>query len=324
MLGYTFVALGVVIDLGQYYFIWHVPLPWWWQGNSALFEVGMCVILYLTVLYIEFVPFVVGHFKGKVKIGWFLDWLNKPIEWLLWILDATVVRVMWIFLIAGVVLSCAHQSSLGTVMALMPTKLHPLWWSRALPAFFLASAIAVGFPMVMFEGMIEARSFKMKPEMHIYSRLARYTPWLIGFYILIRFIDLTMRGAWGYIAEGSLQSTMFIIEMLIFITAFAMFAMPKVRANPRPLFVACCFMILGVVLNRVDTYLIGYTPLFMQTRYYPAIGELAVTAGLVCTLILIYRFIVIYVPILPAEHAIPHEHPPEPDPAPAPAGGGGQ
>jgi Ni/Fe-hydrogenase subunit HybB-like protein len=322
MLGYTFVALGVVVDLGQYYYIWHVPLPWWWQGNSALFEVGMCVILYLTVLYIEFVPIIVEHFKGKVNFPAFIDWLNKPVEWVLWALDVTIVRIMWIFLIAGVVLSCAHQSSLGTVMALMPTKLHPLWWSRALPAFFLASAIAVGFPMVMFEGFIEARSFKLRPEMHIYKRLARYTPWLIGFYLLMRFADLTARGAWGYIIEGSLQSNMFIVEILIFLIALVMFASPNVRANPRPLFIACCFAILGVIVNRVDTYLIGYTPLFMDQRYYPAIGEIFVTAGLVSTLILIYRFLVIYVPILPTEHK--PSAPPEPVPVPAPAGGGGR
>ncbi len=315
MLGYTFVALGVVVDLGKYYNIWHVIFPPWWQGNSALFEVGMCVILYLTVLYIEFVPFVVKHFRGKVMIGWFLDWLNKPIEWILWLLDMTVVKVMWIFVIAGVVLSCAHQSSLGTVMALVPTKLHPLFWSRALPAFFLASAIAVGFPMVMFEGLIEARSFKMKPEMHIYKRLARYTPWLIGFYLTIRFGDLIVRGKLGLIFEGSLQSNMFIIEILMFVAALVMFSMKKFREDPIKLFVACCTMIVAVVLNRVDTYVIGYTPLFMEKRYVPALGEVAVTIGLVCTLILIYRFVVCYVPILPKEHK---EH------EPASAGGGGQ
>ncbi len=323
MLGYTFVAFGVVVDLGQYYFIWHVPLPWWWQGNSALFEVGMCVVLYLTVLYIEFVPFVVEHFKGKVNFPGMLDFVNKPIEWVLWALDVTVVRGMWIFLILGVVLSCAHQSSLGTVMALVPTKLHPLWWSRALPAFFLASAIAVGFPMVMFEGLIEARSFKLKPEMHIYKRLARYTPWLIGFYLLIRWIDLTVRGVWGYVGEGSLQSNMFIVEQLLFIIALVLFASPKVRSNPRSLFVACCFMIVSIVVNRVDTYLIGYTPLFMEQRYVPAIGEILITAGLVSTLILIYRFVVIYIPILPTEHEIAPPSVPDPGLAPAGATAGG-
>jgi len=324
MLGYTFVALAVVVDLGQWYYIWHVPLPWWWQGNSALFEVGMCVVLYLITLYVEFVPFIVEEFMGKVNFPGMLEWLNKPLEWLLWALDITIVRGMWFFLILGVVLSCAHQSSLGTVMALMPFKLHHLWWTRMLPAFFLASAIAVGFPMVMFEGLIEARSFKLKPEMHIYRKLARYTPWLIGFYLLLRFGDLTVRGVWSLVGEGSLQSHMFIIEIALFLIAFILFAIPKIRGNPRTLFVACCIMIVSVILNRVDTYLIGYTPPFMEARYYPAIGELFATAGLVCTLILIYRFLVIYIPILPTAHEASHPPGHVPAAAPASAGGGGQ
>ena len=324
MLGYTFVALAVVVDLGQWYYIWHVPLPWWWQGNSALFEVGMCFVLYLATLYIEFVPFIVEHFMGKINFRGMLEWVNKPLEWFLWALDMTVVRGIWFFLILGVVLSCAHQSSLGTVMALMPYKLHHLWWTRMLPAFFLASAIAVGFPMVMFEGLIEARSFKLKPEMHIYKRLARYTPWLIGFYLLLRFGDLTVRGVWSLVGEGSLQSHMFIIEISLFIIAFILFATRKIRENPRTLFVACCVMIISVILNRVDTYLIGYTPPFMEVRYYPAIGELFATAGLVSTLILVYRFLVLYVPILPAAYEPAHAPAHVPVTAPASAGGGGQ
>src|SRR5512136_3166905 len=54
MLGYTFVALGVFSDIGRWYFIWH-PLIMW-NGSSVLFEVGMCVMIYMAVLYIEFIP----------------------------------------------------------------------------------------------------------------------------------------------------------------------------------------------------------------------------------------------------------------------------
>jgi Ni/Fe-hydrogenase subunit HybB-like protein len=97
-----------------------------------------------------------------------------------------------------------------------------------------------------------------------------------------------------------------------------------VRANVKPLFVACCTMIVAVVFNRVCTYIIGYTPPFMVNRYYPAPGEVLVTAGLVSTLILIYRFVVVYVPILPREHEEHHSTAMEPVPVPAaPAESGG-
>jgi len=56
MLGYTFAVIGLLADLGRYYNVWHPMLPSMWQGDSVLFEVGICVIIYLSVLYIESCP----------------------------------------------------------------------------------------------------------------------------------------------------------------------------------------------------------------------------------------------------------------------------
>src|SRR5690606_9720406 len=143
MLGYTFVAFGVFVDIGRWYFIWH-PLIMW-NGNSALFEVGICVMIYLTVLYIEFLPVVTERFMGKVNLKGFLSFLNKPIEKLLFILDKGLSKTIFIFIILGVVLSTLHQSSLGTLMVIAGEKMHPLWQTPVLPLLFLLSAIAVGF-----------------------------------------------------------------------------------------------------------------------------------------------------------------------------------
>ena len=49
MLGYTFVVLGLLVDIGRY---WNITSPLYnWNGNSVLFEVAMCVMIYLNVLY---------------------------------------------------------------------------------------------------------------------------------------------------------------------------------------------------------------------------------------------------------------------------------
>ncbi|HPA82947.1 MAG TPA: polysulfide reductase NrfD, partial [Thermoanaerobaculales bacterium] len=45
MLGYTFVVIGLLADLGRYYNVWHPMLPSMWQGDSVLFEVGICVMI---------------------------------------------------------------------------------------------------------------------------------------------------------------------------------------------------------------------------------------------------------------------------------------
>ena len=83
MLGYTFVVIGLLADLGRYYNVWHPMLPPMWQGNSVLFEVGMCVMVYLTVLYVEFMPILVERFKGKVNLPGMLAKLNGASERLL-------------------------------------------------------------------------------------------------------------------------------------------------------------------------------------------------------------------------------------------------
>ncbi|MCK7523449.1 MAG: polysulfide reductase NrfD [Ignavibacteriales bacterium] len=165
MLGYTFVAIGVFVDIGRWYFIWH-PLIMW-NGNSALFEVGICVMIYVTVLYIEFLPVVTERFIGKVNLPGFLSGLNKIVDKFLRLLDKGLSKTMFIFIIAGVVLSSLHQSSLGTLMVIAGPKMHPLWQTPILPLLFLLSAISVGFPMVIFESLIASRSLGLKPEMHI-------------------------------------------------------------------------------------------------------------------------------------------------------------
>ena len=162
MLGYTFVVIGLLADLGRYYNVWHPMLPSMWQGNSVLFEVGICVMIYLTVLYIEFVPIVVERFTGPGRPARAAAALQPPrLEGLLALADRFLGRFISLFIIAGVVLSCLHQSSLGTLMLIAPTKMHPLWYTPISPLLFLLSAIAVGFPMVIFESLLAARSFRL-------------------------------------------------------------------------------------------------------------------------------------------------------------------
>ncbi|HNC50424.1 MAG TPA: polysulfide reductase NrfD, partial [bacterium] len=121
MLGYTFVAMGVCIDIGRYYYIWH-PLIMW-NGTSALFEVGMCVMIYMSVLYIEFLPIVTERFIGRVALTGILKALNKPLDRFLRLLDRGLSKSMFVFIIMGVVLSTLHQSSLGTLMVIAGAKM---------------------------------------------------------------------------------------------------------------------------------------------------------------------------------------------------------
>lgn len=297
LLGYTFVALSVAIDLGRWYSIWH-PLIFW-NGNSVLFEVGICVMIYVSVLYIEFLPIVTKKFIGNVRFKGMLAKLNSPVDKLLRILDRGLDKTMFIFIIAGVVLSCLHQSSLGTLMVIAGPKMHPLWQTPILPLLFLISAICVGFPMVIMESLIASRSFKLKPEMHVLSKLGSYIGPMLGIYLAFKVIDILIREAFVYLMVLSTESVMFSIEIIFgIILPMRLFFSKVVRESPLGIFIASMLVILGVVLNRLNNFIVAYNPPYATTSYFPSIGEISVTLGFVCIEVLMYRLIVKYFPII--------------------------
>jgi Ni/Fe-hydrogenase subunit HybB-like protein len=297
MLGYTFVAIGVFSDIGRWYFIWH-PLIMW-NGSSALFEVGMCVMIYMSVLYVEFLPILCERFIGRVNLPGLLRRFNRPVNVLLRVLDRTLERTMFIFIIAGVVLSTLHQSSLGTLMVIAGSKMHPLWYSPIAPLLFLLSAISVGFPMVIVESMIASRSFKMPPEMDVLSKLARLMTPLLGVYLAFKIGDLVIREAFVHLTTWSTASVLYTVEVVGgVIIPLRMLLSPTVRKSPPLLFTAALLVVLGVLLSRINTFITAYTPPYATHSYFPSFGEISVTIGFMSLLMLAYRFVVLNFPVI--------------------------
>ena len=297
MLGYTFVAFGVVIDIGRWYYIWHPMIMW--NGNSPLFEVGMCVMIYVTVLYIEFLPLVTERFMGRVHLKGLLSFLNRPLERFLAVLDRALGKTMFIFIIAGIVLSTLHQSSLGTLMIIAGPKMHPLWQTPVLPLLFLLSAVGVGFPMVIFESLLASRSFGLKPEMNILSKLGGMIAPLLGIYLAFKIGDMVIRETFVYLTKPTFQSIMFMVEVLVgVVIPLRMFLSRTVLKSPLWLFVASSLVIFGVLLNRINTFIVAYTPPYSVAPYFPSIGELSVTIGFVSLLVLVYRAAVLIFPVI--------------------------
>jgi Ni/Fe-hydrogenase subunit HybB-like protein len=297
MLGYTFVAFGVVTDIGRWYYVWH-PLIMW-NGSSALFEVGMCVMIYLSVLYIEFLPIVTERFIGRVNLPGFLSALNKVIDSLLRLLDRTLNKFMFVFIIAGVVLSCLHQSSLGTLMIIAGEKMHPLWQTPVLPLLFLLSAFSVGFPMVIMESLTASKSFGLKPEKDVLTSLSRFVGPILGVYLAAKIGDMFIRESFVYLTELNLASIMFTVEIVVgVVIPLRMFLSSAVRQSTTGLYIASMLVILGVVLNRFNNFVVAYNPPYTETSYFPSIGEISVTLGFVALEILLYRAFVMIFPII--------------------------
>ncbi len=303
-LGYTFVALSVAIDLGRYYYIWH-PLIMW-NGNSVLFEVGICVMIYLTVLYIEFLPIVTERFIGRVNLPGILSKLNNITDRLLKALDRGLEKTMFIFIIAGVVLSCLHQSSLGTLMVIAGPKMHPLWQTPILPLLFLISAIAVGFPMVIFESLITSKSFKLKPETPILSSLGSMVAPMLGIYLAFKIGDMVIRETFVYLTEFSTASVMFVLEVVLgVVIPLRIFLSPKFSKLPIGLFIGSALVILGVLLNRINNFIVAYTPPNEFVTYFPSIVEIAVTLVFVALEILLFRAAIMVFPIVSVPQPAP-------------------
>lgn len=276
-LGYTLVILALLVDLGQPWYIWHIIINW--NVHSPLFEVGMCVMTYTIVLALEFSPTV---FEGLNKS-------NLPvIRRINWRVPWKVIRAIQIpLIIAGVVLSTLHQSSLGSMLLMMPTTLDALWYTPILPILFLVSAIAVGPAMVIFESTLSTRVFGHKLEMDVLSGLARGIPYILGIYLLLKIIELMTAGEIGLIFTAYPQNLLWWGEIIIgVITPIVLFSIPEIRQSRNAVFWTSILVIGGLMLNRFNVSLLALDirPGYM---YFPHWMEIAVSVGLVADALLV-------------------------------------
>lgn len=281
-LGYLLVIFALLYDLGRPDRIWHAIVMW--NPSSVMFEVAWCVMLYTTVLALEFSPILFE------KLGW-----ERPLRF---------VRAITIpLVIVGVLLSTLHQSSLGSLYLIVPEKLHPLWYSSLLPVFFFVSAIGVGCAMVIFESFMSSRAFKREIEMPLLSQLGRVLVVILMIYTIMKLQDLADRRAWAYVVTPNLESMLYWAEMgLGVLLPMILLAIPKVRLHATGLFSAALLVVLGFVLNRMNVSITGMEG-WAQAGYFPSWMEIAVTTMIVALGITGFALAARYLPVFPpAEH----------------------
>jgi c(7)-type cytochrome triheme protein len=279
-LGYSLVIIGLLFDLGRPYNVWH-PLIMW-NPHSVMFEVGWCVTLYSTVLALEFSPLVLE------KLAW-----SRPYK----IVKALTVPLV----IAGVLLSTLHQSSLGTLYLIVPHKLHPLWYSPLLPLFFFVSAIALGCTMVIFESYLSLRAFRKGIEFHLLNKLGLVAAVTLLLYLVIKLIDMQSRGILGLAFQPTYEGRMFLAEMLLGVVApMIMLSISRIRNNQFGLFISSLMVVLGFVMNRINVAITGMDR-SSGVNYFPSWAELAITASIVAAGFLLFGLAVKYLEVFPRE-----------------------
>ena len=291
LLGYLLVIGGLMVDLGRPYNVWR-PLVHW-QHHSVMWEVGLCVASYTTVLFIEFLPVILerlNQFKGITK-----QLPTVPFYQLL-------KKISIVFIILGVILSTLHQSSLGSLWVLVPTKLSPLWYSLYLPVFFWLSAVAVGLAMTIVESILSSRAFKRGLELDLLADLAKAAAIVLAIYLVTRGVDLGVRGAWPLLFEPTLQTSAFWAEVgLGVIAPLILFSIRPLRYKPAILFSSALLIIIfGVALNRLNVSWIGLMP-YAGNIYFPSWMEITITLTLISLGIVAFGLTAKYLPVFPKE-----------------------
>ncbi len=264
--GYLLVGLGIMFDIGLPWRIWH-PLVMW-NPDSVLFEISWCVMIYTGVLGVDVL------IMGLEKLG--------KDRWVGLLRSVYVVLV-----VAGLILSTLHQSSLGALFLLMPEKMSDLWATRALGPLFYASAVVCGLSVAILESILSARAYRRKPELDLLASLAKGLAAVLLVYFAMKVTDLYARGVTVWQLDRP--------HVMLWIELFGMVALPgallgfypEVRRSERGLLWCAGVAAFGVVFNRFNVTMTAFSG-YSDFTYFPSLGEIAVTVGFIVLGILVF------------------------------------
>jgi Ni/Fe-hydrogenase subunit HybB-like protein len=276
LLGYSSVLVILLFDLGRwdrFYNVFLHPNP-----SSALLEVSWCIAAYSTILFYELSPVLLERSRWRR----FLPVIKKY----------TIPIV-----IAGVTLSTMHQSSLGTMFVIMSPRLHPLWYSMLLPVFFLISSFAAGISLVIAGATISYWMFGRSLKKKVIAQLGWFLPWILGFYLVLKFGELLITNELELPFEGGLYSTLFWLEIIVgAVIPIILFALKQVRFSRAASLFGALLIIAGTILNRFDVTWFAMKPVNGET-YSPHWMEIAILLGVVAGIVIVYSLVARYFPV---------------------------
>lgn len=287
-LGYSMGGFAIFLDTGRWWNSWAVFWPEYVQMNSVMWEVAVCITLYIGVMWIE-LSVVLLEKKG---------WANGL---------KTMRKVMFALLALAVVLPSMHQAGLGTVLVAFGNKIHPLWQTNLLPLLFLLSALALGYSVVIFESHMSCIGFRLPSETPLLARVSRVIVWLMVIFLALRFTDLAIRHHLATAFDGSTQSWLFLLETVFFAAPIVLLSDPKHCHRAHRQFLAACALLSAGALYRLNAFFFGYMA-FAGWKYYPSVVELIFTIGLIALEVLLFILLVRTMPVMPHHTPAPRKH----------------
>lgn len=276
-LGYSMFIASLILDLGRPYRIWH-PLVMW-NHHSVMFEIAWCVMLYTTVLFLEFLPVVLERFG-----------LHRQLKWM--------HTIMIPLVIAGVVLSTLHQSSLGSLYLIVPGKLYPLWYSSLEPVFFFISAICAGLAMTIFESWHADKAFHQRLQLSLLTGVGRVLAVVLSFYLSLRLVDLLRRHALPLLFQPRSETYLFWLEIILLLVPMFLLFRRNIHTSRNWLYFCSVLTLLGFVANRMNVAITGMLGA-SGSNYFPKWTEISITLAIIAMGFLVFALAVKYLPIFP-------------------------
>jgi Ni/Fe-hydrogenase subunit HybB-like protein len=283
-LGYLSVCAGYAWELGLPWNFWH-PLIMW-NRKSVLFEVVWCIMLYTTVLALEFSPALVEKIPSRAIREWYLHWQH---------------RILIGLVLIGVLLSSLHQSFLGGLFIIFKGKMYPLWYSNYQTTLFYVSAIPAGMAMVIMAVYLSVRSLNARVDLSLLSEVSRVISPLLIVFALFRFVDLARQNAQAYLFRPVVETAYFWVEIALFIVVpVLLFQWQRIRKTPLGLYWASAVTIAGFMVHRINVSITSLERV-TQAHYVPKWPELAVTVMLAAATVLAFRWAALHLNIFPRQ-----------------------
>ncbi|MBK1619011.1 Ni/Fe-hydrogenase cytochrome b subunit [Lamprobacter modestohalophilus] len=276
--GYTLAGASIIVDVGRWWQLYNVFLPQYMNLNSVMLEVALCVTLYTVVLWIEFSPTILEAMQAK-------RWLRN------------LRHFLFIAIGLGILLPTMHQSSLGSLLIIAGDKVHPLWQTNIIPLLFLLTAITMGYAIVVFESLYASVNLRRPLETPLLSKISAVIPWLLIVYLVLRIGESVISGDILFLFRGGSEPLLFMLEVALFVYVIRNLRDEKQRVRPTVLFWTSLAVLLGGALYRFDAFMIAFDP-GPGWHYFPAVGEMMITIGIVAFEIMAYLFFVKMTPVM--------------------------
>jgi Ni/Fe-hydrogenase subunit HybB-like protein len=315
LIGYTMAVLTLLLDIGRPDRFWHSMI--YWNKHSLLWEVTMCVVLYLAVLALEAMPIFAGF-------GWLRSQWPKLSEKM-----SRIHHFAPYLAIAGLALSMLHQSSLGALYGVL--KARPLWYRPDISVLFIISAIAGGMALTVFASMLSVNLTRhANVDNNIMDRVSHIIGWVLVVYLYFRFWDaLAMTYTYEpgrteglhLLTGGALSFNFWVGEILLgAVVPIILLLNKRTRSLPLWRMLAMALVVGGVVAYRWDTNLSGLLiilsylpgePAVAYAAYHPSLVEFLAGAGIVSYGLLAFSLGVRYLKVVDHNQARAHAEEPK-------------